>query len=167
MVSFFCIWVYFLKAEPKRGRKLAWKGRKHVIISISGLRLVALSILLREKHAFFFRFVQRWFALHRWRAEKGWVVTYCVWYFRHLFRLCSWRHWYRLLGTKWQRLRSCFLRLSNVDFFNIQNLKSNDILLWLLLIDLSVFSPFLLMQPAFVCCCFYSILRDTSKAESC
>ena len=48
-----------------------------------------------------------WFAPYPWGAEKKpdlWRNRY----YCHIRWPCSWRHWYRLLGTKWQHSRSCF-----------------------------------------------------------
>ena len=42
------------------------------------------------------------FALYQRRAES-------CWYCSHAFWPCSWRHWHRLLGIKWQHSRSVFV----------------------------------------------------------
>lgn len=44
-----------------------------------------------------------WFALYYWRAEKVWPVTYLI-LLPHIPSL--WRHWHRLLRTKWRHSRS-------------------------------------------------------------
>ena len=77
-------------------------------------------------------------SLYQWRAEKGGfgiyifhalyapqrgamlvhsiftneeqrkVVLWCIWYSCHTCWPCSWHHWLKLLGTKWQHSWSCF-----------------------------------------------------------
>ena len=44
--------------------------------------------------------------------EKG---SRLIWYFATNTRPCSWRHWNRLLGTKWLHWRSCFRDFQTVN----------------------------------------------------
>ena len=66
------------------------------------------------------------------------VALWRIWYFSHTFLSCSWRHWYKLLGTKWQHLRSCF-RDFRASVMNTQDQKSSE--------NCCFFSPFIQIGP--------------------
>ena len=78
-------WPGMLKGEPSRRCNLACKRTKHANMSIYGLHLLLLSTFLQKKYSFFFNCKSElpwaqpcWFALHQWRAEKGWLTTYSI-----------------------------------------------------------------------------------------
>ena len=75
-----------------------------------------------------------WLTLYEWRPEKGWLMTYLR-VFCHTIWPWLWRHWYRLLRTKWQQWGSCFLRLSNVNFLTNRKDKKKSSENWYMYTD--------------------------------
>ena len=123
----------------KRRRKLPEKfGQKCANISICTLHLVVIKLLLifiQRKYFFFSFFTPESFTrqdasvlvrslLMRSRKRLARVLfdTFSIQSFQH----CSWRHWYWLLGTECQHLRSCFRDSFFFLFLNKQNQKSSE-----------------------------------------
>ena len=74
-----------------------------------------------------------WLIFCQWRAGKMglWCVCYCC----LTCQPCSWRYWYRLLGTKWQHPWWCSAQLSNSFYQRRPEIKSKTAL------TLSLFPP--------------------------
>ena len=134
-----------IKGKPKWRHKLAWGCRKYALIFIlrSHTAVLSVFVLMFFFPPLEFELLEAppcWFTLYQWRPEK--VGLWRILYFCHTFRPCShdiidtfaphfgpvymtsltllppcsWRHWHRPLGTKWQHSWSQFW-LSNAIFY--------------------------------------------------
>ena len=105
--------------EVNQRCSLAWKQRKCANICICMLCLVVLLIYMPKNFFFFFFFSSKLSSqgyscvdsLYQWRKRK--VASSHVSYFCKPCPPCSWGHWHRLWGTKWQHSWWYFLQLSN------------------------------------------------------
>ena len=88
---------------------------------LSSANLNVLSISFLSFFVFLLEFVLRawpyWFALHQWRAQRGWLAHHLFDIFAaHASLVYKWRHWFRLLPAQNVSGHVRILQVSNIDF---------------------------------------------------
>ena len=108
------LWLYRGEYREVNQRfSLAWKHRKCANICICMLCLVVLFIYMPKKIFIFFFFKSELLRVIHFTNEEREKLPHHVSYFCKPCPPCSWGHWHRLWGTKWQHSWWYFLQLSN------------------------------------------------------